>query len=320
MEERRCLYCYQLLAIGETDFHEKCSVAFFGRSTPPLLDYTSKNMEDLAKQIIVRSVALTGVQPKLSLTIESQPGDPRRSRFTIVGLWGDYILKPPTKEFPNLPENEDVTMHLAALFGIETAKHSLMRLKSGELAYVTKRFDRLDGNKLALEDMCQLTETLTADKYRSSMEKVGRYLRQYSSRPGLDALRLFEVTLFSFLTGNADMHLKNFSLLTASVDELVLTVLSPAYDLLNTKLAMPKDEEEVALTLNAKKRKIKKSDFDAFAQSLKIPERSIQRTYERFATKIDDALVLLKISFLSKKEKIQYINLIKERISRIGLR
>jgi serine/threonine-protein kinase HipA len=107
-----------------------------------------------------------GVQPKLSLTIEKQPADPKPSRLTIVGPWADYILKPPSQEFQHLPENEDVTMHLGKLLGIQTAEHSLIRLQSGELAYITKRFDRIKGEKLAVEDMCQLTETLTNDKYR----------------------------------------------------------------------------------------------------------------------------------------------------------
>src|SRR5690349_17642139 len=115
MQEKRCLYCYRSLLTAETDFHERCSRTFFGTPTPPALDYTSQEMEQLANQIVVRSVAVTGVQPKLSLTLEPEPRNPKRSRFTIVGLWGDYILKPPTKEFLNLPENEDATMHIATL-------------------------------------------------------------------------------------------------------------------------------------------------------------------------------------------------------------
>lgn len=317
MTTKRCLACYQELSSNEIDFHQKCSLAFFGTPTPPTLDYSSQQMEELASQIVVRSVAVTGVQPKLSLTIEAQPDDPKRSRFTIVGLWGAYILKPPTKEFPALPENEDVTMHLAKLFGIATAEHCLLRLKSGELAYITKRFDRVDGEKLALEDMCQLTETLTADKYRGSMEKIGKHIHQYASRPGLDALNFFELALFSFLTGNADMHLKNFSLLTAPVGEITLVALSPAYDLLCTKLAMPDDMEEMALTLNAKKRKLKKADFNAFAKSLKIPDRSIERTYARFAKKTGDALELLDVCFLPEEMKAGYKSLLVERAKRL---
>ncbi len=224
----RCLYCYLPLTEALQDFHPRCSKIFFGTPVPPVLNYNNDEMQELAKEIVIRSVAVTGVQPKLSLDIEKTAGDPKTSRFTIVGLWGAYILKPPTPEFDHLPENEDLTMHLAQIFGMKAALHSLIRLKSGELAYLTKRFDRVKDTKLAMEDMCQLTETLTENKYRSSMEKVGKHIGKYSSRPGLDAITFFETVLFSFITGNADMHLKNFALLTTEKNE---TILSPAYDL-----------------------------------------------------------------------------------------
>jgi serine/threonine-protein kinase HipA len=308
MKDNRCLYCYQPLPEETLDFHEKCSLKFFGTPNPPTLEYGSEEMQKLAEEIVIRRVAVTGVQPKISLTVEPQPGDPKRSRFTIVGLWGHFILKPPTKEFPCLPENEDLTMHLGALFGIETADHSLLRLQSGELAYITKRFDRLNGEKLALEDMCQLTETLTIDKYRSSMEKIGKQIGMFSSRPGLDTIYFFEMALFSFLTGNADMHLKNFSLLTTRDNDVIL---SPAYDMLCTKLAMPEDKEELALTLNGRKRKLRRSDFDAFARNLKIPEKTTINSYQRFSRKLTQAIAFIDISFLPEPQRTKYKNIIK---------
>jgi len=316
MKEKRCLYCYQPLGEGITDFHPKCSRTFFGTDIPPVLDYNNKQMHELAKEIVIRSVAVTGVQAKLSLTIEKIPGDPKRSRFTIVGLWGDYILKPPAEEFPHLPENEDITMHLSEEFGIPTARHSLIRLKSGELAYITKRFDRIKDKKLALEDMCQLTETLTEDKYRGSMEKAGKHIAKFSTRPGLDAIHFFETALFCYLTGNADMHLKNFALLTTENNEVVF---SPAYDLLCTRLAMPEDKEEMALTINAKKRKLKRSDFDMLARSLNIPEKAISNSYQKFTGKIKEAKKWIDISFLPKKMKAEYNRVITENAGKMDL-
>lgn len=307
----RCLYCYQPLSGEGNDFHEKCSKKLFGSARPPKLDYNNEQMQELAKENVIRSIAVTGVQPKLSLTIEKIPGDPKNSRFTIVGLWGNFILKPPTIDFPHLPENEDLTMHLSRIFGIETASHSLLRLKSGELAYITKRFDRIKNEKLALEDMCQLTETLTEDKYRGSMEKVGEHIEKFSSRPGLDIINFFEMTLFCFITGNADMHLKNFALLTTKEREIKL---SPAFDMVCTKIAMPDDKEEMALTINAKKRKLKKNDFNTLAKNLKIPEKTIENTYVRISQKIKPALEWIDISFLPEKMKTQYKVLIEERI------
>lgn len=316
MEQKRCLYCYRPLSDTRADFHERCSRIFFGMPQAPALDYDKEQMQELAKAIVVRSVAVTGVQPKLSLTIEKVPGDPKNRRFTIVGLWGGYILKPPTEEFPNLPENEDLTMHLSQVFEIRTAQHSLMRLKSGELAYLTKRFDRVKGKKLAMEDLCQLTETLTEDKYRSSMEKVGKHIARYSSIPGLDAIRFFELALFCFMTGNADMHLKNFALLTNEEKQVTL---SPAYDLLNSKLAMPGDAEEMALTINARKNKIRRRDFDVLAQKLNIQERALQNVYKRMAKKVDLAFEWIDISFLPQEMKAAYKSLMQERLKKLEL-
>ncbi|RYY00929.1 MAG: type II toxin-antitoxin system HipA family toxin [Gammaproteobacteria bacterium] len=314
--EQRCLYCYKPLEKGTADFHVKCSRNFFGTPTPPELEYSNEQMQDLASQIIVRSIAVTGVQPKLSLTIEKQHNDPKRSRFTIVGLWGDYILKPPSDTFPHLPENEDLTMHLSELFGISTAKHSLIRLQSGELAYITKRFDRENGIKLPQEDMCQLTETLTADKYRSSMEKIGKQVALHSTQPGFDAIRLFELILFSFLTGNADMHLKNFSLLNTQQNVITL---SPTYDLLCTKLAMPDDKEEMALTLNGRKRKLKKEDFNLFAKSLTLPSKTVENIYTRFSKKLSQANLLIQSSFLPDDMKQTYQSIMIERAAHLML-
>ena len=316
MKFNRCLYCYQPLSNEETDFHEKCSRKFFGTPIPPSLDYTKDQMIDLAKDIVVRSIAVTGVQPKLSLSIEKTPKDPKGSRFTIVGLWGNFILKPPIDMFPNLPENEDLTMHLSDLFGIPTAEHSLIRLKSGELAYLTKRFDRDKKDKLAMEDMCQLTETLTENKYRSSMEKVGKHITKYSGQPGLDLISFFELSLFCFLTGNADMHLKNFALLTTRENNIQF---SPAFDLVNTKVAMPADTEEMALTINAKKRKLKKADFLALAKTLGISERSSQNSFEKFARLLPGTKEWIDNSFLPPKMKKIYDEVIRNHGERMEL-
>jgi len=316
MNKHRCLYCYQVLPEIYVDFHPACSLKFFGTATPPELDYGNAQMQELAKEIVIRSVAVTGVQPKLSLTIEKVPDDPKRSRFTIVGLWGGYILKPPTETFPYLPENEDVSMHLSELFGIPTALHSLIRLKSGELAYLTKRFDRTKMGKIAMEDMCQLTETLTSDKYRSSMEKIGKQIYNFSTRPGIDVITFFEMSILSFLTGNADMHLKNFSLLRTIQNDIIL---SPAYDLVCTKIAMPEDKDEMALTINARKRRLRKNDFDSLAKNMKIPEKAMENSYEKFADKINEAGEWIDISFLPAKMKEDYKTVITENARKIEL-
>ncbi|TSA30508.1 MAG: type II toxin-antitoxin system HipA family toxin, partial [Ignavibacteriales bacterium] len=229
MITKKCLYCYEVLENSEIDFHLKCSESFFGFSPPPSLDVNLSDIEKLALNILGRSTSVTGVQPKLSVDLKKEKKQP--ARLTIVGLWGRYILKPPYDKYPQMPENEDLTMKLAEMVGIKTARHSLVRLKSGELAYISKRFDRTSKTKLHVEDFAQLLEVLTERKYYGSIEQISKGILSYSSFSGNDLINLFELVLFSFITGNADMHLKNYSLIRDESDDIKL---SPAYDLLST--------------------------------------------------------------------------------------
>ena len=240
----------------------------------------------------------------MSLQLEESPH--QTPRLTLVGLYGDYILKPPSKEYPCLPENEDLTMHLAESVGIRTATHSLIRLSSGELAYITRRFDRHKGQKIAVEDFCQLTETLTEHKYRGSVEKIGKLVRQFTTNKGYEQQRLFEVILFCYLTGNTDMHLKNYSLIENPLGQYEL---SPAYDLLSTLLVLP-DEEESALTINGKKNRLKRTDFDSLAKALQINEKTVGAIYQRFAKALPTWQQWIERSFLSATMKEQYIHLL----------
>lgn len=300
-----CLYCYQLLSELEQDFHSSCAKKMFGTKQVPIIDFDLKQLEELAKQIVIKSIAVTGVQPKLSLELERHKNE--LSRLTIVSLHGNYILKPPSTEYKELPQNEDVTMHLASLVKIKTAQHSLIRLHSGELAYITKRFDRIKKDKIAVEDFCQLTENLTEHKYRSSIEKVAKATQKFTTNKGLETLRLFELVLFCYLTGNADMHLKNFSLLENTLGEFEL---SPAYDLLSTALVITNDKEETALSINGKKSRIKKKDFDALATSMNINTKVLVRIYTKFEKILPNWIEFIKQSFLSKAMQKSYIELI----------
>lgn len=309
---QRCLYCYQPLSEQEQDFHTKCCKKFFGTTIPPTLNLGADDLREMARRLIIRSVAVTGVQPKLSLDLEKV--NAQTSRLTVVGLWGSYILKPPTDHFESLPENEDLTMKLAALCGLKTAEHTLIRLQSGKLAYLTKRFDRQKNRKIHVEDLCQLTENLTEHKYRGSIEKVGKTIRTYTTNKGLEALALFELVIFCFITGNADMHLKNFSLVRFDNGEVAL---SPAYDLVSTKLAMPEDLEESALTINGKKNRLKRADFDELATKLGIPTKSSERVYAKFVKKQTTMLGLIEQSLLSDAMKEEYSQLLIERMERL---
>ncbi len=311
----RCLYCYLPLTKEELDFHPSCSKKMFGQLLAPELPYSEADLESLAKEVIQMQTAITGVQAKLSLHLTGNNKKESSKRFTIVGLWGGYILKPPAVFYQQLPEVEDLTMHLASLAKIKTAPHSLIRLASGNLAYITKRIDRVKKGKLAMEDMCQLTERLTEDKYHGSYEQIGKTIQKYSATSGLDLVNFFEVVLFSFLTGNADMHLKNFSLLEQSSLGMVL---SPAYDLVNTSLVNPSDDEDLALNLNGKKKKLKKKDFIAAMGSLNIDEKQQQNIFAKMEKAKLKWMNQIDISFLNAEFKEQYKKIIIERFSRIN--
>jgi serine/threonine-protein kinase HipA len=257
-------------------YHPRCSRSFFGIFPPPKLEVTLDNIRDFAARSITARSTVTGVQKKLSVGLQ---GTGREQRLTIVGLWGTYILKPPTAEYPHLPENEDTIMHCASALGIPVVPHALIPLASGELAYITRRIDRRGTNeKIAMEDFCQLSERLTEDKYKGSVEKAGKLILRHSIYAGLDITDFFERILFSFLVGNADMHLKNYSLIKTPQGMR----LSPAYDLLSTRLAIPEDQEESALTINGKKSKLDGSDFISLARNLDIPKTVQSKLFRRF--------------------------------------
>lgn len=310
----KCLYCYQSLEQGQVDFHPQCSKKIFGTAVPPVLPYTKADIESLALEVVRSQVTITGVQPKLSVELEKGKGGEKR--FTIVGLWGEYILKPQTEQYPSLPENEDLTMHLASLARIKTVPHSLIRFQDGSLAYITKRIDRdKKGVKIPMEDMCQLTEKLTEQKYKGSHEQIAKKIVEFSAYPVLDLINYFEVLLFCYLTGNTDMHLKNFSLYK-KVGECVL---APAYDLLSTKLVIPQDNEELALTLNGKKSKLKKVDFDSLLKTMKVDDKAIENVYDKFRKVIPEWLLFIDSSFLPDEMKEQYKTLIQEKCKNIIL-
>ncbi|MDE6647281.1 MAG: HipA domain-containing protein, partial [Prevotella sp.] len=270
----KCLYCYQELEEGQKDFHPRSARKFFGTEEVPLLEYRHEDLDRLAEQAIRAQTSLTGVQPKLSLNLSKHEDT---SRLTIVGLWGDYIFKPQTEEYPQLPENEDLTMHLAEAAKISVVPHSLIRLADGKLGYITKRIDRTkNGEKIDMEDMCQLTLHPTEYKYKGSYEKIAKTIVQHSGIPKLDLTNYMQLLLFCFVTGNNDMHLKNFSLYRPSENYL----LTPAYDLLNVAIANPKDKEELALPLSGHKTKLRLNDFLNAAKTMGLDENVVLHLIE----------------------------------------
>ena len=293
----------------------------FGTHKTPILPYTRDNIGELALQVLEKSTSVTGVQPKLSLDI-NRGGKNEPDKLTIVGLWGNYILKPQSPKYDSMPELEDLTMKLAGVSGIATACHGLIMMDDGELAYVTRRMDRGDcGEKYSMLDMCQLTNRLTEHKYRGAYIQLAETIKRYSATPMLDVQRFWEIVLFSWLTGNSDMHCKNFSLIEKDDRGYQL---SPAYDLLAVQLTGINDKDELAMPLvgygvddNETLSGFNRSSFVqamvasgiARGVAVRIIDKMISRT-----GKWDD---VIDSSFLKDELKSSYKSLVAERKNRI---
>lgn len=307
----KCLYCYKPLEEGQKDFHPHCAKKMFGIAKAPLLEYRYEELDKLAEQVIRSQTSLTGVQPKLSLNLSKHDGS---NRLTIVGLWGNYIFKPQTANYLQLPENEDLTMHLAEAVKINVVPHCLIRLADGSLGYITKRIDRTEkGEKIDMEDMCQLTLHPTEYKYKGSYEQIAKVIMKYSDMPRLDLANYMQLLLFCFITGNNDMHLKNFSLYRPFEGYQ----LAPAYDLVNTSIANPDDTEELALPLSGRKTKLHLTNFLQAAATMGIEENVVRHLTDNMSKALPKWMQLINDSFLDETMKEKYRQTIETRLARL---
>lgn len=307
----RCLYCYKELKAGEVDYHAICAKRMFGATKAPDLPYDHSQVRQLAKSVIRTQTTVPGVQAKLSMDIQRVE---QTTRFTIVGLSGKYILKPQTELYAELPENEDLTMHLAEQAGIAVVPHCLARFMDGQLVYLSTRIDRTyKGEKVPMEDLCQLSEQLTEYKYRGSYEQVSKVINRLSAAPMLDVVNFWQVVIFSWLTGNSDMHLKNFSLYAPKGNY----VLAPAYDLLNTLAVMPTDPEELAMNLNGKKCKIGWRDWSAAMTRSGVPEKVKENMRKRFSAVLPQWEETIRSSFLSAEMQDLYLEIVRTRMEQM---
>lgn len=314
----RCLCCGELIKenadIQERDncWHNKCIKTFFGTTHMPIIDISEEQLEMLARDTVNKGLTVPGVQKKLSIHL-SREND---ARLTIVNYPTGYILKPQTEEYASLPEFEDLAMRLAEIAGIQTVPHALIKMNR-KFAYITKRIDRSikeDAVSMyAMEDFCQLSNRLTQDKYKGSYEGCGRIIGKYSSQLGLDMSELFMRVVFSFIIGNSDMHLKNFSLIEA-VPAGRKYHLSQAYDMLPVNIILPQDEEQMALTVNGKKRNIRKKDFILFAHSCGIPDNAAEKMMKKLCLLKEKYMEKCEQSYLSDELKEKTKELIAERI------
>lgn len=299
---------------GQRAYHPACAKKFFGKAEAPVLPYSRDNINDLARESVLSRIAVTGVQSKLSMDV-NKGGKDEPDRLTIVGLWGKYILKTKSEAFPWLPEVEDLTMHLAEIAKIDVVPHTLIRFSDGEMAYLTKRIDRdQNGKKYLMEDLCQISERLTTEKYKSSYENVAKIIKFHSSAPMLDLVNFWEVVVFSWITGNSDMHLKNFSLISRVPGHYVL---SQAYDLVNVHLVFPEDDEELAMMLDGRKKRIKKQNFVRAMATSGLEDKPIENIFRKLMDAAPKWYDFIDASFLPAELKEKYKDEIRTNLGKL---
>lgn len=302
--------------------YEPCGDKKYSVKGLKLLSSTLEDLSDLPftqeeqlKEAASRAVKMSiqGVQPKLSARLKV-----KAKMFEVVDRYGDYILKPQSNFYPEVPENEDLSMRMAHIAGIEIPLHGLVYSIDGRFTYFIKRFDRYGKKKKrSLEDFAQLAGKSRETKYDFSMEKIVAILDEYCTFPVIEKVKLFRLTLFNFLIGNEDMHLKNYSLITMNNK----VELSPGYDLLNTTIALPNPQEEIALPLAGKKRNLNHKVLINYwgKESLGLNDVVINQVVSTFTKVQDEWERLINISFLSQKMKENYLELMNSRRERLEL-
>ncbi|HOF27444.1 MAG TPA: HipA domain-containing protein [Clostridia bacterium] len=314
-----CLCCGKpLVEKNNASFwHDACVKKFFFTKKFPSMDLSDEILERYVNENVKKGISVAGVQKKISLQLTND----NNLRLTLVNYPTGYILKPQVSEYSSLPEAEYLVMRMAFETGIKTVPFALLMMEDNSYAFITRRVDRiliskrsLKTHMLAMEDFCQLSGRLTADKYHGSYEQCAKIISRYSINSGLDLSELFFRIVFSYAVGNSDMHLKNFSLIETAPGSRQY-VLSSAYDLLPVNIILPEDEDQFALTLNGKKRNIRRKDFLTFAENSQIPIKSAEKIINQVVSLKDTYLSLCRDSYLPDNMKSELEQLITARIS-----
>lgn len=306
---QRCLSCQimETKPVLRDGYHPRCSRKLFESTKPPTVPFGTKDIIEEAQKMVGK-MSISGVQPKLSLI-----HDQKKHQLIVVERGGSYILKPPTDRFELLPENENLCMNIASLYGIEIPPHGLLPLMDGTFSYVVKRFDRLkNGSKRQQEDFQQLLQT--DDKYKGSYERIANFIKKHSDVPGLDLIRLFERALLFYVIGNGDAHLKNFSLLRK---EEVGYQLSPAYDIVNSRIVLPGEKEEMCLSIQGKKNGISGNDFRKLSEHFELNRKQVDNSLVRLHDIKPAIEQMIGDSFLSSPLKERFFYVVGERMNRI---
>lgn len=304
----RCPITYELC--GTEKYSEKGLRMIAPKlSTLHDLPYTAAELrQEVANR--ARKLSIPGVQPKLSAVISVV-----NQQFEIVDQFGNYILKPQNDIFPELPENEDLTMKMAKVYGLDVPLHGLVYSKDGSLSYFIKRFDRYSkGKKYATEDFAQLTGSSRDTKYDYTMEKLVKVIDEYCTFPAIEKADFFKRVLFCFITGNEDMHLKNFSVITKAGK----TTLTPVYDFLNSSISIKNPQEELALSLKGKKSNFKSTELIEYyaKEHLGLNDKTVNTILADMSKSLSKWIELIEISFLSDSMKEKYLKVLDNRSKR----
>lgn len=290
------------------DYDPKVLRAMFGKPIRPAIPISLSEVAAEARKLAGK-LSISGVQPKLSVSLE---GD----RLVTVERNGQFILKPQTQDFPELPQNEYLCMQMGHRFGLNTAPCLLLELADGSPAYLVKRFDRRkDGRgmeKLACEDMHQILGG--PDKYAGSHEQIARVIREYCTFAPLELQRLFEIVLFNFAIGNGDAHRKNFSLLTGEDGTIAL---SPVYDLVSSRLVIPEEADELALTVNGRRNRLTRNDFATLGIHMQIATAYAEKRLEDLLVLQETFGEMVASSTLSQPLRTRFLDILVDRFRRL---
>jgi len=290
------------------DYDAKTLRAMFGKPIRPTIPITLAEVAMQARKLAGK-LSISGVQPKLSVRLDAE-------RLIAVERDGEFILKPQTQEFPELPQNEYLCMQMGRRFGLNTAPCLLLELADGSPAYLVRRFDRYKAArriaKLACEDMHQILGG--RNKYEGSHEQIARAIRKHCTFAPLELQRLFEITVLNFAIGNGDAHRKNFSLLTRKDGHIVL---SPVYDLVSSRLVIPEETDELALTVNGRQNNLKRGDFLAFAEYLEITPGYAERKLSDLTGLQGGFRQMIADSALSRPLRDSLADIMAERLNRL---
>jgi len=304
-----CLSCQTVGADHRHGYHAECAIKLFGTENPPVVRFSTPEIVNEAQKMVGK-ISVSGVQPKLFVAY-----DRKTCQLIVVEKGGEYILKPQTERFPMLPENENLCMNIASRCGTDAPAHGLISLADGRFAYLVKRFDRTDeGFKFQQEDFQQLLEN--DDKYDGSYERMANIIRKHSCNPAADLLKLYERAILFFVLGNGDAHLKNFSLIRTRSAGYGL---SPAYDIVSSRLVLSEEREEMCLSIQGKRNRLSRRDFIRLSQNFGLTEEQSSHVSDRLKACQPEIEGMIKDSFLSEQFKSRFLEIFKERMKRISV-